>query len=54
LRIAWELQSGRTVLGILETHWDGDVLDMVETVIKFAQTMTGKGKHPVVQLLTTI
>jgi transposase len=40
--------------GILENHWNGDVLDSVETVVKFAQTMTWKGKPPVVQLLTTI
>jgi hypothetical protein len=30
------------------------VLDSVETVVKFAQTMTWKGKAPVVRLLTTI
>ncbi len=40
--------------GILETHWNGDVLDSVETVVQFAQTMTWKGKAPVVRLLTTI
>ena len=40
--------------GILETHWNGDVLDTVETVVQFAQTMTWKGKSPVVRLLTTI
>ena len=39
--------------GILEQHWNGDVLDTVETVVKFAQSMTWKGKSPVVQLLTT-
>jgi transposase len=39
--------------GILETHWNGDVLDTVETVVKFAQTMTWKGKHPAVRLMTT-
>jgi transposase len=39
--------------GILEQHWNGDVLDSVETVVKFAQTMTWKGKAPVVRLLTT-
>jgi transposase len=39
--------------GILERHWNGDVLDTVETVVQFAQTMTWKGKAPVVQLLTT-
>ncbi len=38
--------------GILEQHWNGDVLDTVETVIQFAQTMTWKGKAPVVKLLT--
>jgi len=40
--------------GILENHWNGDVLDSVETVLTFAQTMTWKGNPPVVQLLTTI
>jgi transposase len=39
--------------GVLEQHWNGDVLDTVETVVKFAQTMTWKGKAPVVRLLTT-
>jgi transposase len=40
--------------GILEQHWNGDVLDTVETVVQFAQTMTWKGKAPVVDLLTTV
>ncbi len=40
--------------GSLENHWNGDRLDSVETVVKFAQTMTWKGKSPVVRLLTTI
>ncbi len=40
--------------GILEKHWNGDVLDTIETVIKFAQTMTWKGNTPVVRLLTTL
>lgn len=39
--------------GSLENHWNGDVLDTVETVVKFAQTMTWKGKHPLVCLMTT-
>lgn len=38
--------------GILEQHWNGDLLDSVETVVQFAQTMTWKGKHPVVSLVT--
>jgi len=40
--------------GILENHWNGDVLDTVETVVKFAQTMTWKGRPPVVRSLTSI
>ena len=39
--------------GSWETHWNGDVLDPVETVVKFAQTMTWKGKQPLVRLMTT-
>jgi len=39
--------------GILEQHCNAEVLDTVETVVQFAQTMTWKGKVPVVQLLTT-
>jgi hypothetical protein len=40
--------------GILENHWNGDLLESVETVINFAQTMTWKGHTPLVCLLTTI
>jgi hypothetical protein len=39
--------------GILETHWNGALLDSVEAVIKFAETMTWKGRPPVVTLVTT-
>lgn len=38
--------------GILENHWNGDLLDSVETVLKFARSMTWKGKHPTVELIT--
>ena len=38
--------------GILENHWNGDLLDSVETALHFAQTMTWKGKHPLVTLVT--
>ena len=38
--------------GILENHWNGNILDEIETVVQFAQTMTWKGQHPVVQLVT--
>jgi hypothetical protein len=37
--------------GVLENHWNGSLLDTVETVLNFAQTMTWKGHHPVVQLV---
>lgn len=36
--------------GVLEQHWNGSLLDEVETVLNFAQTMTWKGKHPIVTL----
>ncbi len=39
--------------GILEQHWNGTLLDSVETVVRFAETMTWKGKRPVVALVTT-
>ena len=39
--------------GILEMHWNGALLDRVETVIAFASTMTWKGGHPLVELMTT-
>jgi Rhodopirellula transposase DDE domain len=39
--------------GILEQHWYGALLDSVETVIQYARSMTWKGKHPVVELVTT-
>ena len=40
--------------GILEQHWNGSLLDSVDAVIKSARTMTWKGKHPVVELVTSI
>jgi len=39
--------------GILEQHWNGSLLESVNTVIQYAKTMTWKGKHPVVELVTT-
>ena len=40
--------------GILETHWNGAILDSIDAVIQFAATMTWKGSHPVVELITTM
>jgi transposase len=39
--------------GILEQHWNGTLLDSLEAVIQSASTMTWKGRHPVVSLVTT-
>ncbi len=39
--------------GILENHWNGALLDSIDTVLQFATTMTWKGAHPVVELVTT-
>ena len=40
--------------GILEQHWNGTKLIDVETMLKWAKTMTWKGLHPVVELSRTI
>ena len=37
--------------GWLEQHWRGSLLDSVETVIRFAQSLTFKGKQPTVNLV---
>ena len=39
--------------GILENHWNGTLLDSVDTVLQCAKTMTWNGTHPVVALVTT-
>lgn len=38
--------------GVLENHWNGSILDDINTVLHFAQSMTWKGLHPVVNLVT--
>lgn len=38
--------------GILEQHWNGALLDGLDVVVRYAKTMTWKGKHPVVNLVT--
>jgi hypothetical protein len=37
--------------GWLEQHWNGSLLDTVEAVLHFAQTLTVKGMHPLVTLV---
>ncbi len=39
--------------GILEMHWNGSLLDSVKAVVGFAESMTWKGKHPVVRVVET-
>jgi len=39
--------------GILENHWNGSLLDSLEAVLEFAGSMTWKGHHPAVELVTT-
>jgi hypothetical protein len=39
------------VWGVLENHWNGELLYTVEKVLGLARTMTYKGIHPVVQLV---
>lgn len=36
---------------VLENHWNGSILDDVETALKFASTMTWNGNNPVVKLV---
>lgn len=42
------------VWGILETHWNGSLLDSVKTVLNFAKTMTYNKQSPVVKLVDKI
>ena len=36
--------------GILEAHWNGTLLETVDTVLQWARTMTWKAVRPIVQL----
>ncbi len=39
--------------GILEAHWNGALLDSLDAICGFTASMTWKGLHPVVELVTT-
>jgi len=39
------------VWGILEQHWNGGILDSVDSILKYAQSMKWKGNLPVVHLI---
>jgi len=42
------------VWGSLEQHWNGFLLDSIETVLKFATSLTYKKQHPVVNLISKL
>lgn len=42
------------VWGFLEQHWNGSLLDSVETVLRYAASFSFKGVKPVVQLVSSI
>jgi hypothetical protein len=37
--------------GVLERHWNGTLLNTIETALRWAGTMTWKGCHPFIKLL---
>jgi len=39
--------------GVLESHWNGTLLDSIATVVEWAGTMTWKGARPIVRLIET-
>ena len=42
------------VFGVLEQHWNGSLLDTVQTIINFAKTMTYNGTQPVVKCVERV
>ena len=42
------------VWGVYENHISGDIMDTVETTLKFAESMTYNGKNPIVKLIEKI
>ena len=42
------------VWGILENHWNGEILNSIETALEWARTMTWNKISPVVHLLTDV
>jgi len=39
--------------GILEMHWNGALLDSLHAVVAYSASMTWKGLHPLVEMVTT-
>lgn len=44
--------SVERTFGWLEQHWRGSLLDSVDTVVRFAESLTLKGNHPTVSLVS--
>jgi transposase len=40
------------VWGVLENHWNGQILDSVEKTLGLARTMTYNGRNPIVKIVT--
>jgi hypothetical protein len=40
--------------GILELHWNGALLDSLHAVVAYSASMTWKGLHPLVEVVTTV
>jgi hypothetical protein len=40
--------------GILELHWNGALLDTLHAVVAYSESMTWKGRHPVVDVVTSV
>ena len=41
-------------LGVLEKHWNGEILDSVNTAVEWMKTMTWKGNQPIVHFLDKV
>ena len=42
------------VWGVLEKHWDGQLLDSIDKVIGLAKTIKWKGKNPFVKIIDRV
>ena len=42
------------VWGILERHWNGTLLDTIETALRWSATFTWQGQHPLVRRIESI
>jgi hypothetical protein len=40
--------------GILEQHWNGELLDSLNTVYGYAKSMRWKGRHPIAKIVEGI